>query len=203
VKSLLVFAACVFAATLPMRPAKATQQWVAWSYSSGGENPLSGPSQFVCTLGDDYSVTFDHTSSRTVGGSSASYWDLCFYNIWAACGTISPSLDLAADPYASFANGFVRWASDTPDGYVAPLMLGAMFNGNGAVGRGGDNYSPTQYGTIFLEKMWMGGYGHSYTPLSHKFLVTYAAVPEFSSSLPALLTALVGVAGLALRGRRR
>lgn len=164
------------------------------------------------------------------GGSGAWSRLLHLTGTWAACGTVDVYGSLVADPYASFvilANtipppappddghyprrdwidawyclGYVRWSPDTPNGYAAPLMIGARFVGDGAVAYHyeDDCITSDAMGTVVLQDTYAYSHGHygvkNYTALTHTFRVSQAPEP---SSMEILLAALGGLGVIARR----
>ncbi|MDI7277469.1 MAG: hypothetical protein QME94_15940, partial [Anaerolineae bacterium] len=99
--------------------------------------------------------------------------------------------------------GRVQWAPNAPFGYIAPLMLGNPFIGDGAATYYDYSYSePTGRSTRGTLVLWSSLARRpleddTYTAKSHTFYVV-SNVPEPSGVL-AIFCGLVGLAGAALR----
>lgn len=142
-------------------------------------------------------------------GSSCEGWELLSAGRWAVCGTIDESGYLLPDQYATFDiennGGHVRWAQDTPSGYVAPLLLGHSFIGDGSAtysNRIYENIIDSTDGTLVLRDYLPMRLDEQdfYTADQYTFYATNpASVPE-PSGISVLIPSILGLAG-ALRHR--
>ena len=124
------------------------------------------------------------------------------YGTWAVCGSVANNV-FTPDPYATFVitapgYGYVSWSANTPSGYVAPVVMGALFAGCGS---GTPPYSSVT-GTIFGHREgWSGDFGQyiEYEANEKKgpytFYATAPLIPEPASIL-ALVCGLGGVIAL-------
>ena len=177
----------------------------------GGEG-VPAPSDITFTF-ENNCLSFNNEFMGTSGGSSHQDWHLLTVGSWAVAGTIGEAETLMADPYATFVYGWhgghIQWAANTPSGYVAPLLLGYSFDGDGAVSYEGywtDEITYERFpngmsatGTLVIQEYTRSTQEYAYTNLSHTFYASY--VPEPSSFI-ALACGLAGLGGLIRRSRR-
>lgn len=166
------------------------------------------PPDMTFVLGDTgLSLNASHVVSW--GGSSSDTYDLLFSGQWAVTGQIVGGT-LMPDSYATFAvtgpgSGYIEWASNTPTGYVAPLVLGGVFGGDSAatyrdffLGDYGETVTGTLVVVNYPTKMPQDA--QDYWRVSHTFYVT-SPVPE-PPSLLAFVCGLVGLGRMARRSRK-
>lgn len=146
-------------------------------------------------------------SLTTVGGSSSITVGLLLSGNWAVCGSVADNI-WTPDPYASLVDYNVMWASNTPYGYSTSLLIGYNFAGNDAATYddylGFSHHPVTGTAVLSYYPTSSGGsnnWRHYYTLSTHSFALTYNPVPEPASIL-GLLTGLVGIGGMAIRGRK-
>ncbi|MBI2844407.1 MAG: hypothetical protein HYX78_13500 [Armatimonadetes bacterium] len=191
--------------------------WTVFELAPWEEPGEGGPRNIVFTFENNVLSLNTEAVSVGSGGSSTQVWQLLNSGSWAAIGSVDGSGDLVADPYASFVTngfgGYVEWSPDTPTGYTAPLLLGHSFNGNGAA-----TYQSYSFGEPVGEPvsgtLTLWSYlprreleDDTYTPVGHTFYASNVAgsvpaVPE-PLGIVALISGLVGLAGIAFRSRRR
>jgi len=168
-------------------------------------NPIEGyngeyPLDRLTFTFDGANLSVPGETLRTVGGSSAMSIQLALAGKWAVCGNVSGN-KWTPDPYATFANDRVIWASNTPNGYGTNLLIGYDFEGNDAAAfdSGYYGYQHPIYGTAMVN--WSGFNYSSYTSIEpHSFALQYTPVPEPSTIL-ALLAGLAGIGGMIVRKR--
>jgi hypothetical protein len=222
-RAVLLLATCL---VVPIG-ASATQSWTVAAIATDAWLPSTITLQLSGS-----NLLLNNTLIWQPGGSSAWNRRIRLSGVWGACGTVDANGSLVADPYATFvilANetpppslpdwndplpawvdtwyclGYVQWAPDTPEGYTAPLVLGADFAGNGASAYHyeDDWVTSDAVGTSALQDTY--GYGHGcygvvqYYALSHTFSATHAPEP---SSMLALLAGVGGLAAVRRRTRR-
>lgn len=179
-------------------------------------DPSWTPSDEYCPRDLTFSFTDGRLSlnSRATsiggGGSSTHVWELVFSGNWAAVGTIDESGNLVRDPYATFVQegygGYIDWASDTPYGYTAPLLLGCLFNKDGAMTyrnfADGKPVGDPITGTLVLwDHLALRPLEYdTYIRQSHEFSATF--VPE-PSSMATLSLAVSGLCTALIRKKRR
>ncbi|MEN6372374.1 MAG: PEP-CTERM sorting domain-containing protein [Armatimonadota bacterium] len=168
------------------------------------------PRDLTFTFSDGRLSLNSRATSTGGGGSSTHAWQLLFSGSWAATGTIDNSGSLVRDPYATFNydgyGGHIDWASDTPSGYTAQLLIGYRFNGDGAATY--QNYEGEQpVGEPVMGTLVLWDYlalrpleDDLYTLQNHAFTVT--AIPE-PSSLPALGIVLSGLGATIIKKKRK
>lgn len=182
------------------------ERWVVWDWR---------PSVFdgVHTPGVPDSIYFDFNGENLVLASPSYSWayativdtySLLFSGTWAVMGTVENDV-LTPDPYASFVqtsvgSGTVVWAPGTPQGYTAPLLLGARFHGDGGATypETGGSYTATL--VLWEHKVECGQYQFDYlSRWTHAFDAVNNTVPEPSG----LLALVCGLGSLGLPWRRR
>lgn len=172
------------------------------------------------TEGDFKDITFTFENNTlalnteaiaTWPGSSCEVWQVIFSGNWAVCGTVDGSGNLISDTYATFDingnGGHINWAQNTPSGYVAPLLIGYSFTGDGSVtytNRIYDNVIDTTNGTVVLRNYLAMRLDEQdfYTHLDHAFYATYPTVPE-PGSIITLMSGLIGLVGVISRNKAR
>lgn len=187
-----------------------TDIWVAFDSPEWAELPEWSPTQMVFTF-DGGRLTINTSTISEDSGSGTESWTLLFSGDWAVLGTIDDSGSLVPDSYATFVydgyGGYVDWVADTPSGYIAPLLLGASYIGDGAMTyEEYAEYQPTGYtvtgGIVLWNNLPMRqGERELYTALGHTFYADSSVqVPEPAGIL-AMLTGLSGFLGLMVRRR--
>lgn len=184
----------------------------SWTVFSIDPSLSDGPADITFTFKNNH-LTLNNSAVHTPAGSSYQGWFVHLMGQWAVMGTIDQSGDLLPDPYATFDNqGWrIQWSPNTPTGYVAPLLLGYSFNGDGA-----DNYEgywldegtyerhpngQSATGTLVLKEYTYYPREYAYTKLSNTFYTTNP-VPE-PSSLAALGLAISSAATTLIMRRRK
>lgn len=163
--------------------------------------PQADPGSIVFTYDDDV-LSINRTSVYRQGGSSGGWSTLHFSGFW---GVISSSISTyIPDPLAQFVitgdgSGYIQWAPDAPHGYQAYLLLGHMFDGNGAATYH-RTYPPAEdiVGTLVLGERF--GQGMSYRSVYHSFEVVNTPEP---GSILALGCGMVGLISLMVRRKGR
>lgn len=218
----LLLATCAFVPTC----ACATSIWMVATIDTDPWLPST-----ITFLFTDNQLLLNNAFIFQSGGSGAWSRLLRLTGTWAACGTVDLDGSLIADPYATFVIlastvpaaappddgcyplapwvdrwyclGYVRWSPDTPDGYAAPLMLGARFAGDGAAAyHYEDDYVTSDaVGTVVLQDTYAYSHGHygveKYAALSYTFWAAQAPEPS------TMVTVLAALGGLSVVARRR
>ena len=204
---------CIAALGLAWSASFAAATWTVFSVPEvyWSRIPDWSPRDITFTLDSDI-LSLNTQAIGTDSGSSSVAWKLMFSGDWAVFGSVDPSGALTRDPYASFnydgLGGSISWATNTPDGYTAPLLFGYDFTGNGATTyseyAGGEPSGVETTGTLVL-KEYLPMRSHEqdiYTAQSHDLnsgnIVYVSNVPE-PPALVAMLCGIVGLAGTLLR----
>lgn len=181
-----------------------TQEWAIESFSTSAESISYG---FVL---QDYQLSPFGRCTDLLFGSKSTFNPLGNYVLlggkWAVCGTVINN-QFTQDPYATFkitapGSGYIQWAANTPRNYVAPLVIGKVFEGSEPLSFESKLPVgiPTIYGNLLYKPFAlifvMPGELRAAT---HTFNVTYTGptVPE-----PSSLLSLAAGLGLCLRFRR-
>ena len=196
---LMVFSVMIVSA---MCNSVSAERWVVYDYCYWGN-------------GSAGSIYFDFDGQNLMLGSKSYSWNgytekitstLLLSGTWAACGTIQGNM-MTPDPYAQFVatpdgTGSVSWLPGTPQGYTAPLIIGARFDGSGAA-----SYEPSYDRFTASAVVWtrvnMSGISNrdSYFSADHTFYATCNSVPELSS-LFALSAGIGSIGGIIIRKRK-
>lgn len=162
--------------------------------------PQADPGSIVFTYNDDV-LSINRTSVFRQGGSSGGWSTIYFSGIW---GVMSRSMAMYdPDPMAQFVmtgegSGYIDWAVDAPHGYQSYLLLGHLFDGNGA-----QTYHRTYppegdvVGTLVVGERF--GQGMMYRNVYHTFEVVNTPEP---GGIVALAFGFAGITGLWIRKKR-